>query len=87
MPGQTTQIRESIPFSELFEWRVMQTDPNWSNFLYCADDGRIGLIDFGANRFFSTEFVDSYIHVINCAANGDRQGIIDWSQRVGFLTG
>jgi len=75
-----------LTLTELFELRVMQTDPNWSNFLYC-DDGRIGLIDFGANRFFSTEFVDAYIHVINSAANGDRQGIIDWSQRVGFLTG
>ena len=65
----------------------MQTDPNWSNFLYVADEDRIGLIDFGANRFFATEFVDNYIQVINSAANGDKQGIIDWSQKVGFLTG
>jgi len=76
-----------LTLTELFVWRVMQTDPNWSNFLYCADDDRIGLIDFGANRFFATEFVDNYIQIINSAANGDRQGIIDWSQKVGFLTG
>jgi len=76
-----------LTLNELFVWRVMQTDPNWSNFLYCVDNERIGLIDFGANRFFSTEFVDNYIQIINSAANGDRQGIIDWSQKVGFLTG
>lgn len=76
-----------LTLMELFEWRVMQTDPNYSNFLYSVADGRVGLIDFGANRFFSTQFVDAYIHVVNSAAIGDRQGIIDWSKEVGFLTG
>jgi len=76
-----------LTLTELFLWRVMQTDPNWSNFLYVAEEDKIGLIDFGANRFFATEFVDNYIHIINSAAIGDKQGIIDWSQKVGFLTG
>lgn len=27
----------ALTLKELFEWRFMQTDPNWGNFLYDAD--------------------------------------------------
>lgn len=27
---------------ELFEWKFMQTDPNWSNFLYDPVDDKVG---------------------------------------------
>ncbi|XP_060663344.1 atypical kinase COQ8B, mitochondrial [Drosophila nasuta] len=36
---------------ELFEIECMQTDPNWSNFLYDAPSRRLMLIDFGSTRF------------------------------------
>ena len=26
---------------ELFEWRFMQTDPNWSNFLYNEETDKV----------------------------------------------
>ena len=28
---------------ELFEFRLMQTDPNWSNFLYNQSTGKVSL--------------------------------------------
>ena len=28
---------------ELFEFRLMQTDPNWANFFYNPDTGKVGL--------------------------------------------
>lgn len=51
---------------ELFELRCMQTDPNWSNFLYDIESRRIMLIDFGATRFYTEEFIDNYrrVHII-----------------------
>ena len=36
-----------LTLKELFEWRFMQTDPNWGNFLYDAPSGVLHLIDFG----------------------------------------
>jgi predicted unusual protein kinase regulating ubiquinone biosynthesis (AarF/ABC1/UbiB family) len=33
---------------ELFEMRLVQTDPNFGNYLYDAHTSRIGLLDFGA---------------------------------------
>ena len=34
-----------LTIKELFAWRFMQTDPNWSNFLYNAATDQIALID------------------------------------------
>ena len=39
-------------FRELFEWQVMQTDPNPANYLYEKNTGRLNLLDFGAGREF-----------------------------------
>ena len=36
-----------LTLKELFQWRFMQTDPNWGNFLYDAHSGVLHLIDFG----------------------------------------
>lgn len=39
-------------FKELFEWRIMQTDPNPANFLFDTNKQRLNLIDFGSGRNF-----------------------------------
>lgn len=76
-----------LTLTELFDHRCMQTDPNWSNFLFWTEKSKIGLIDFGASRYFTTKFVDDYVKIINSAAQGDRDGILHWSKEVGFITG
>ncbi|VEL25599.1 unnamed protein product [Protopolystoma xenopodis] len=65
----------------------MQTDPNWSNFLYNPKTGKIVLLDFGASRHYQKSFVDDYIRVIHAASIGDRDGIYKYSHQLGFLTG
>lgn len=66
----------------------MQTDPNWSNFMYNKETNKIYLIDFGASRTFSKQnFVDKYIRIIRAAADGDRNAVLKWSRDLKFLTG
>lgn len=48
---------------ELFEIECMQTDPNWSNFLYDVDNKRLMLIDFGSTRFYQKKFIQNYRQV------------------------
>ena len=36
-----------LTLKELFQWRFMQTDPNWGNFLFDGNTGILHLIDFG----------------------------------------
>ncbi|KAG6828186.1 hypothetical protein H0H92_008845 [Tricholoma furcatifolium] len=72
---------------ELFEFRAMQTDPNWSNFLWNAQTRTIELVDFGATREYSKEFMDKWLHLLQAAAAEDRDACIEWSLKLGYLTG
>lgn len=72
---------------ELFQFRYMQTDPNWSNFFYNKDTKQLILLDFGATRAYSKEFMDNYIQVIKAGADGDRETVLRLSRTMGFLTG
>mgnify|MGYP001077253883 CR=1 FL=1 len=76
-----------VTLRELFTWRFMQTDPNWSNFLYDPATKRVNLIDFGASRRYKKAFVDEYLRMVRACGAGDRAGIIDASLKMGFLTG
>ncbi|XP_070011881.1 protein ABC transporter 1, mitochondrial [Nicotiana sylvestris] len=76
-----------LTLMELFVFRFMQTDPNWSNFLYDESERIINLIDFGAARDYPKPFVDDYLRMVFACANNDRGAIIKLSQRLGFLTG
>jgi aarF domain-containing kinase len=44
---------------ELYQWGVVQTDPNFANFLVHED--RLGLLDFGATKEYSEEFRKKYV--------------------------
>uniref|UniRef100_A0A671WF61 Atypical kinase COQ8A, mitochondrial n=1 Tax=Sparus aurata TaxID=8175 RepID=A0A671WF61_SPAAU len=72
---------------ELFEFRYMQTDPNWSNFFFDPQAHKVALLDFGATRGFDKSFTDTYIEIINAAANQDREGVLQRSRDMKFLTG
>ncbi|XP_019485363.1 PREDICTED: atypical kinase COQ8B, mitochondrial isoform X7 [Hipposideros armiger] len=92
--GLSQDIRNQICYQllrlclrELFEFRFMQTDPNWANFLYDASSHQVTLLDFGASREFGTEFTDHYIEVVMAAANGDRDRVLQKSRDLKFLTG
>ncbi|KAL6339539.1 hypothetical protein AAG906_034624 [Vitis piasezkii] len=76
-----------LTLMELFVFRFMQTDPNWSNFLYDDATRTINLIDFGAARDYPKRFVDDYLRMVYACANGDRDAVIEMSQRLGFLSG
>lgn len=76
-----------ITLMELFVFRFMQTDPNWSNFLYDEATNTINLIDFGAARDYPKRFVDDYLRMVVACANSERDVVIEMSKRLGFLTG
>ncbi|KAI8952482.1 ABC1 family-domain-containing protein [Xylaria longipes] len=72
---------------EIAEFRFMQTDPNWTNFLYNGGTGKLELLDFGASREFPAEFVARYVALLEAAARRDRDAVLDYSRRLGYLTG
>lgn len=65
----------------------MQTDPNWSNFLYNPQTDKLQLIDFGASREYSKEFMDDWYMLLSAAVREDKEACVEYSRRLGYLTG
>lgn len=72
---------------ELMEFRFMQTDPNWTNFLYNRETRKLELLDFGASREFPDKFVEPYVELLIAASKHDRDACRDLSVQLGYLTG
>ena len=72
---------------EITEFKLMQTDPNWTNFLFNSSTNKLELLDFGASRDFPDKFVNLYIRNLLAASRSDRPAVRDFSIQLGYLTG
>jgi predicted unusual protein kinase regulating ubiquinone biosynthesis (AarF/ABC1/UbiB family) len=72
---------------ELFEFRFMQTDPNFANYLFDPQSERIALLDFGAARRFTRRFTDAYRRLLVTSVDDDRPALFEVSRELGFLKG
>jgi aarF domain-containing kinase len=76
---------ERLVFRELFEFRFMQTDPNFANYLLEPDD-RIALLDLGSAREFAAEFSERYARIVRAALAGDRPELRAAAEAIGYLS-
>jgi len=72
---------------ELTEFKFMQTDPNWTNFLFNSATQKLELLDFGAARGFPEKFVDPYVRLLIASTKNDRETVRELSVQLGYLTG
>ncbi|MEN2270033.1 AarF/ABC1/UbiB kinase family protein [Vibrio diabolicus] len=73
-------------FRELFEFKMVQTDPNFANYLYIESTRQIGLLDFGATREYSERFSAGYRQAFASVINNDEQGLNDALEQIGFFS-
>lgn len=76
-----------VTLKEIFEWKFMQTDPNFANFFYNPNTEILYLLDFGAARDFDEKFVENYYLTVWGAANNKPELILDKARELGFLSG
>lgn len=76
---------QRLMFRELFEFRVMQTDPNFANYLYQPATARLVLLDFGATQQFSRAYTESYRRITRAIVAGDRPAIEREARRIGYI--
>ncbi|WP_039925325.1 ABC1 kinase family protein [Alishewanella aestuarii] len=73
-------------FRELFEFRLVQTDPNFANYLYDGRRQQLVLLDFGACREYSADFSDGYRTLFGAALKNDKANIETALQQIGFFS-
>ena len=72
-----------LMFRELFEFRLIQTDPNFANYLYDRGTNRIVLLDFGATKELSNDQSAAYLEVMRAGLAKDDEAI----KRAGLALG
>ncbi|MCC6138183.1 MAG: AarF/ABC1/UbiB kinase family protein [Bdellovibrionaceae bacterium] len=63
---------------EFFEWGLVQTDPNYGNFLV-RDNSKLVLLDFGAAKHYEKTFVKDYCAVLLAMNSRDDKAILEKS--------
>ena len=76
-----------LMFMELFELRMVQTDPNFANYQYRSGTGEIVLLDFGATRRFKAGFVNNYRKLLAAAMTEDEGKLVAAAERIGYAMG
>jgi predicted unusual protein kinase regulating ubiquinone biosynthesis (AarF/ABC1/UbiB family) len=72
---------------ELFELKMVQTDPNFANYQYRRASGEIVLLDFGATRRYTSAFVNNYKRLARAAMAGDAEKVAAAAEKLGYAMG
>jgi predicted unusual protein kinase regulating ubiquinone biosynthesis (AarF/ABC1/UbiB family) len=88
--SQTTRDRVTgllleLLFRELFEFGMIQTDPNFANFLYNTRTRQLGLLDFGATRRYPIAVIEAYRRLLQAALREDHAAMSESAQAIGYF--
>ena len=78
-------LLQGLMFRELFEFRTMQSDPNFANYLYRPEDGKIVLLDLGSTVTFSKAFTTRYGHISQALIDEDDGAVRHYAEQIGYL--
>lgn len=73
-------------FRELFEFGLMQTDPNFANYRYDPGTRQLILLDFGATRRFAPAFGQGYRDMMCAAMANDRAAMTHAGLKIGYFS-
>ncbi|GAA60485.1 aarF domain-containing kinase [Pseudoalteromonas sp. BSi20652] len=72
-------------FKEMFEFKLIQTDPNFANFHYQLDTQKIVLFDFGATREITSELSQAYLALFKAGSENNREGVLKAASQIGYF--
>lgn len=82
---RSMQALIDLVLRELFEFGYMQTDPNFANYRWQPDTGRIVLLDFGAARAVPPKTVLAYRNMMQAGLAEDTAALRDGLIANGFV--
>jgi predicted unusual protein kinase regulating ubiquinone biosynthesis (AarF/ABC1/UbiB family) len=83
--NRSAELLLEIALKEVLDWGMVQTDPNFSNYLFCPKSERIQLLDFGATRFYESDLINGLKQLFSACMDGDESDITRAAQVVGYL--
>lgn len=72
-------------FKEVFEFKLIQSDPNLANYKYKADTKQLVLLDFGATREVPTHLSEQYKALLNSAATNNKEDMQAAALAIGLI--
>lgn len=75
----------ALVLREMFEFGAMQTDPNFANYRFQPDAGRLVLLDFGAARDVDPATAKGYRSLLSAGFSGDRDAVREAARAADFL--
>lgn len=72
-------------FNEVFNYRLLQSDPNLANYKYKSDTQQIVLLDFGATREVPENISMHYQSLLNSAANNSELDMKKAAMNIGLI--
>jgi predicted unusual protein kinase regulating ubiquinone biosynthesis (AarF/ABC1/UbiB family) len=74
-----------LTLREVYDWGLVQTDPNFANYLYDEDSGRVQLLDFGATRTYDPARVADLRGLLGACIDERQEEMVDHATRLGYL--
>ena len=74
-----------LALRELFDWGLVQTDPNFANYLYQPDTGRIQLLDFGATRVYAADKQAAIRNLLCALLEGNDEDVGRHATLIGYM--
>ena len=72
-------------FKEMFSFKLVQTDPNFANFLYNEQTEQLVLLDFGATRAYPTHVSEGYQQLLSAAIEHNKPTMNTALRQIGFF--
>ena len=78
-------LLQHLMFRELIEFRTMQSDPNFANYLYQPDTDRVVLLDFGSTVSFEEKFTQRYAQIARAMIDKDDVTLRHLAEKMGYI--
>ena len=80
------ELAFSLMFREVFEFRLVQTDPNFANYRYDINTKQLVLLDFGATRVYPQYIAEGYRQLMTGAVIDDQPRMLAALKHIGFFS-
>ncbi|WP_179381498.1 ABC1 kinase family protein [Jannaschia marina] len=75
----------ALTLREIFDWHLIQSDPNFANYRWRPETGQIVLLDFGAARVVPKRLALQYRALLAAGLSGDEGGVARTLAEIGLL--